>query len=609
MIRKEWADEKALREKREAELKEAQRNSTAGSKKLQESSDRHVRDMSRLKKELERIDSYLAEEGVEKGGDRVDALRRIRDEEIKILDSANRSREAAMDACSASQNELKKLQSELVWLRRSPFIVCSIRPEVHSRDKTQHAMTCSIIDVSPEVPSQRIEVRLPGRSQSYRFDTVLPPWSSTIDQAASLNDITSAAFSGIYTAVLHVSSHSLVAASRTAPIIQSIAKELYAAASRATSIDSWEWKIQLSCIELRNDITRDLLNTDRDYIRNQKMGGSIAIRHPIKKDKGHVFASDCAAPVVKDIATMQKLLDIAISSRSVSPEGELRGHVAYMFNVTGSKHKMYTTSGSLMVIDLATDCDLPVELPPGSGTEDALVVQTSVEERAREREYVRKSLAQLNMMLDMYQGNNKFSAEDERRCPSASPLRAQRQTEFYVGQEVEIVGLQAADFIHLNGTRGVVMGKGEGDVADRVLVEFASDYTLPFLPKNLMPLKRGRSASPSAASPHRVTFDMSPKRSPSSSQETKRSRSKSAAAHDPHKPNFTKAKLNTLLAPCFEGGILGVMLSLPAQGTEQSGMSALRLCTRISKCQMGQLLSNPAGSEKPPRPTFSVGGL
>eukprot|EP01064_Diplonema_japonicum_P027475 TRINITY_DN3976_c4_g1_i1.p1 TRINITY_DN3976_c4_g1~~TRINITY_DN3976_c4_g1_i1.p1 ORF type:complete len:646 (+),score=144.18 TRINITY_DN3976_c4_g1_i1:361-2298(+) len=603
IIRKEWLSEKNMREKVESDLKELLKNKLGTSRSIKETAGRHNREVSELKKELEKIDDYLAAEGLDRGGDRIEALRGLRDDEIKILDASNRGREQAMESCTASANELKRLQSELIWLRRSPFIICSLRPECDSRDRAPHHMGCSIIDVSPDMPSQRIEIRLPSKSQAYRFDNVLPPWSSSSDIASSVGDVVAAAFSGIYTGLLCVGSDSLVAASRTSPTIQAVAKEVFAAAERSSSLDAWEWKVQFSCIELRSDTTRDLLNTDRDYIRNQKMGGSIAIKHSIKKEKGHVVCTDCAMPSVKDTSTMLKLLEVAIGNRCVSPEGELRGHVVFVFNIFGSKHRnTFVSKGSLVVVDLATDSELPVELPAGTDTDNAIAVQASMEERTREREYVKKSLGHLNLMLDKLQGSNKISAEDERRCPSASPVRNVRQPEFTIGQDVEITGLHAADFIHLNGTHGVVMGKGVGDVADRVLVEFASDYTLPFLPKNLMPL--GRQASPSpGVSPHRVTFaETPPKRHHSTSHESKRStRSKSPAhslAADTPRTSLPKSKLNAILSPCFEGGIFGVILSLPVQTGEATGMASLRLCAKISKCQMGQLQSNPAGTEK-----------
>ncbi|KAJ9445090.1 Kinesin-like protein KAR3 [Diplonema papillatum] len=599
-LRYKWTQERERRERLEAELQKAHQAASAAAR-VRRSNEfgNDEAEIETLRDEIERIDAFLSEDGI-KTGDRITALRQLRADETLMLKTAHRAKVEAEKTHQALVAEYRKLKAEVLWEKREPIVIMCLKPPAPP-GKSGATMMASIVEVASGMPSQRVEIVSAKRKASrHRFHSVLPQHSRPADIAAAASDLIAAAFGGACTALMCISSGSLVAASPSQPLVHAVAKEFFASSTRATATEDWSWRLQLTVVEMKNDVIRDLLNSDREYARAQKAGGQHAIRHSVSFTKGVASIGEAASPVVQDLPTMLKLLGVANKNRAVSPEGALRAHEVYIFKVYGSRGNLATnTSGCFILVDLAVDDDLPVELPPGANPEDSAAVQTALEVRHAERFYVQKSYTLLNLLIDKY--TPPHLQQPSLPLPGANGTMhgkkktSAKHTNFAVGSEVHITGLQAPEFLHLNGALGVVVGKGDGSIADRVLIDVGSDCTLPFLPKNLLPTE----AESPARSPK-------PKANPGSRSSVAGSR---RASETPTRPETTprhhshpamhpalRSHLNAILHPCFDSGMIGVLLSLPVEGPEAQGLFALQLAARASRCRLGSLVTNTTGA-------------
>ena len=604
------------------ESRQLSRANIAMSSKLHTLEENYKQQVAQLQSTVDGINKALSDEGISTyGNDHIKAIQHMRRKETELLSAANNNRIEAEQSRDAAIAELQSVKSELLWSRRKPYMICGLRlmprkiaPVVSTAGSPQRSgsadscldedipndISVSIVDVSPVVPPRRIEVRLQNRSIRYNFDEVLPAWSDMSHISRSASEIIAAAFSGIYSSLLLIPADSAVNAMTSSKQLYGIANEIMKCADSSREQQNWTWNIHLTCIELRTDSIRDLLNTDRDYMRIQTAGGHTSVDHEISTDKGIPLVSECASPGIKNISTLTQLLDIAFGNRSTTPDGELRGHVAYIFGMSGSKNGgRNLISGSFTLIDLAADASLPVEIPPGSSLEDNPVVQRGIEYRHKERKYVKKTLAQLrSLFIDHASATGAVLQEKERprllpkTLPECSPYRRKyhsNENNLTVGQEVIIGGLTSAEYSHLNGVRGIVLGRSDfeenTDLKGRILVELSHELTLPFLFTNLVPVPTGletastvdkvsmRSASPSVASRsemngHRSSTAGSVKGNVSTRKKSSRGESKSSVrpridridSCKDSKHAIQKSHLNQLLKPCLSMFCVGFIL-------------------------------------------------
>ena len=375
-------------------------------------------------------------------------------------------------------------------LGKRPLVVCRLRREaVRTREKGPYTLIARAAETAGEELSLNVELDS-GRSISmHRFDNVLDVDSGSQALADALTPVCAAALTGVPSAILQYSSHSTAAVDQKGSVVLALAQRFWNLLTEASERDATRWSLFLSCIELRSDIARDLLNTDRQYTRLQIEGRAGYIRHSIVATPSGPASHDCARPSIDSLASLKKLLHVAIGNRSVTNEGELRGHVFYVLTCQRRGSNGSAVRGSLVMADMACDCEFPVEAAKGAG-ESPSAVHNALDTRERERKSTRKSLA---VVSDIFS-----NLAQPQRFASVSP-NAER-SEFPVGQKVEVTGLKAMDFLHMNGEGGTVIGRGEGEIAGRVIVRLeGAQKPLPFLPQNLIALDdHGRpvSASP-----------------------------------------------------------------------------------------------------------------
>eukprot|EP01060_Flectonema_neradi_P040472 TRINITY_DN9224_c4_g1_i1.p1 TRINITY_DN9224_c4_g1~~TRINITY_DN9224_c4_g1_i1.p1 ORF type:complete len:742 (+),score=140.05 TRINITY_DN9224_c4_g1_i1:62-2287(+) len=642
------AELRTIREDRsrlDEESRQLSRTNIAMKSKLHSLEEDYKNQISTLQATVNTIDKALEEEGITThNSDRVQAIRTMRQKEAELLAAANSERREAEEMRDTVISEVLFLRSELQWRRRAPYAICGLRlrprrPHTHSNscespqrngspDSSQEEVcndvSISIIDVSPVIPPKRIEVRLPTRSLKYSFDEVLPAWSDMDHIVKAAPGAIGAGFAGIYSVLMMVPADSTVNAMTTPQHLHALAKEVMASAERSQEQQGWSWNIHFSCVELKTDTVRDLLNPDKEYIETQTAGGHLSVAHEIREVKGIPVISECASPSVKNVTKLTNLIDIAFENRSTTPDGELRGHTAYVFSMSGSKNGgRNIISGSFTLIDLASDSEMAVEIPPGASVDDCTVISKACQQRDRERSYVRRTLSQLQALVALNSSTTDAVFEEKERPKPitqpqhpASPYRRKGYTGeqiLTVGQEVIIRGLVSSEYSHLNGAKGVVLGRSDyessTDVKGRILVELSHELTLPFLFSNLIAVPPGLETTSTA---DKVSFSGLSRHSSASSQSKKiinrkkqsRVSTKSSTRSvsqtvdlslQESSYNIKRSFLNQLVKPCFEGGALTSVVRLPTEGPESVCTAALAFSERLSRCCLRELVIHESG--------------
>ena len=407
-----------------------------------------------------------------------------------------------------AEARLARLEPSLLCDLRKPFVsLCVCPPSEAAPSVPGDAMHVEAVlprgreAAADAATSQTVAITTPNMHTTYPFGAVLQH-ASPQRAAQQVSDVCRVALSGLPVALLLLRSQPHVAADPKRPTVQAVGQTVFSMMQEDEREGTGRrWSLHLTCVEVRSDVVRDLLNLDPEYIGAQRAGPLKCVRHLVSAPVSGPEVSDCANPLVESPATLRKLLAMAARNVSAARAGEQRGHTAYVFTLRGRGGRSGgVAKGSIVVADVASDAtelgvprDDAGRLPDG-----AAALQAAVDERDRDRRYVKRSVDALS---ELFASPDDASAAAPASARSESPRREQappvsvlKRTAVYhlhVGQEVQVEGLRNADFLYLNHERGVVLGKApEHEAEGRVDVKMTrSGAILPFLPSHLVPVE------------------------------------------------------------------------------------------------------------------------
>ncbi|KAJ7946851.1 Kinesin-like protein [Quillaja saponaria] len=265
------------------------------------------------------------------------------------------------------ENLRKKLHNTILELKGNIRVFCRVRPLL-PEDGVGTDMVVSF-PTSTESRGRGIELVQSGQKYPFTFDKVFTHEASQQEVFVEISQLIQSALDGYKVCIF---AYGQTGSGKTytmmgrpdAPDLKGLiprSLEQIFQISQSLMSQGWQYKMQVSVLEIYNETIRDLLSTNRsssaDMTRSEN--GATGKQYTIKHDaNGNTHVSDLTIVDVCSIKEISSLLQQAAHSRSVSKtqmnEQSSRSHFVFTLRISGvNENTEQQVQGVLNLIDLA----------------------------------------------------------------------------------------------------------------------------------------------------------------------------------------------------------------------------------------------------------------
>ncbi|MCD7473113.1 hypothetical protein HAX54_014736 [Datura stramonium] len=292
----------------------------------------------------------------------------------------------------------KRLHNTILELKGNIRVFCRVRPLLS--DDTISAETKILsFPTSTEAQGRGIDLIQNGQKQSFTFDKVFMPEASQEDVFVEISQLVQSALDGYKVCIFAYGqtgsgkTHTMVGKPDSDNQKGLIPRSLEQVFETRQSLQNqgWNYKMQVSMLEIYNETIRDLLSPSNsssfDASRPENVGKQYAIKHDMN---GNTHVSDLTIVDVHCYSQVSKLFGLAAESRSVGKtqmnQQSSRSHFVFTLRISGvNESTEQQVQGVLNLIDLA-----------GS---ERLSKSGATGDRLKETQAINKSLSSLSDVI------------------------------------------------------------------------------------------------------------------------------------------------------------------------------------------------------------------
>ncbi|TMW91891.1 hypothetical protein EJD97_013771 [Solanum chilense] len=292
----------------------------------------------------------------------------------------------------------KKLHNTILELKGNIRVFCRVRPLL-SNDAVSAETKVISFPTSTEAQGRGIDLIQNGQKQSFTFDKVFMPEASQEDVFVEISQLVQSALDGYKVCIFAYGqtgsgkTHTMVGKPDSDNQKGLIPRSLEQVFETRQSLQNqgWNYKMQVSMLEIYNETIRDLLSTSNsssfDASRPEHVGKQYAIKHDVN---GNTHVSDLTIVDVHCYSQVSKLFGLAAESRSVGKtqmnQQSSRSHFVFTLRISGvNESTEQQVQGVLNLIDLA-----------GS---ERLSKSGATGDRLKETQAINKSLSSLSDVI------------------------------------------------------------------------------------------------------------------------------------------------------------------------------------------------------------------
>ncbi|CAN4125258.1 unnamed protein product [Withania somnifera] len=253
----------------------------------------------------------------------------------------------------------KKLHNTILELKGNIRVFCRVRPLLY--DDTVRAETKVIsFPTSTEAKGRGVDLIHNGQKQSFTFDKVFMPEASQEDVFVEISQLVQSALDGYKVCIFAYGqtgsgkTHTMVGKPDTDNQKGLIPRSLEQVFETRRSLQNqgWNYKMQVSMLEIYNETIRDLLSpsnsSSSDAPRPENVGKQYAIKHDVN---GNTHVSDLTIVDVHCYNQVSKLFGLAAESRSVGKtrmnQRSSRSHFVFTLRIYGVNEAINKSLSSL----------------------------------------------------------------------------------------------------------------------------------------------------------------------------------------------------------------------------------------------------------------------